>query len=96
MNKFENVSFLETDFSEKRTFIKCEFYNVTRFEKCKNIENSELKFIECDFKGFTSFKYSEFNYLDFDNCIFEKASSFIEATFNKFRLSEVNFIGKHI
>jgi hypothetical protein len=93
-NKFENATFLETEFTEKRTFHNCEFQNITRFEKCKNIQNSVLKFTDCDFKNFTSFKHSEFNSLDIDNCIFEKSASFIETVFNKIILSEVNFLGK--
>ncbi|PWA09376.1 pentapeptide repeat-containing protein [Flavobacterium laiguense] len=93
-NKFENTTFLETEFIEKKTFENCEFKNITRFEKCKNLENSELKFVDCEFKGFTSFKHSEFNSLDIDNCIFENSTSFIEAIFNKIRLSEANFLGK--
>ncbi|WP_341965958.1 hypothetical protein [Flavobacterium psychrophilum] len=93
-NKFENTTFLETEFIGKKTFENCEFQNITRFEKCKNLENSELKFIDCEFKNFTSFKHSELNSLDIDNCIFEKSSSFTETTFNKLRFSEVNFLGK--
>jgi hypothetical protein len=92
-NTFKKVNFSDTKFIDKCKFYKCDFLSTTWFEKCKNLTNSELKFVACEFKGFSLFNKSKINFLDIDRCTFGKSSSFADAEFNTLKLSEVKFGG---
>jgi hypothetical protein len=92
-NVFDKIDFSKNNFIGKCVFNECEFLSTANFEECKNLDNSEIRFVACEFKGFTLFNHSNLNFLDIDRCAFEKSSSFSDATFNKIRLKEVKFLG---
>jgi hypothetical protein len=92
-NKFNKVKFSEVEFDKVFKFDKCDFLSTTWFEKCKNIRNSHLVFIACEFNGFVLYNHSNLNFLDIDRCTFDKSVSFTDAVFNKIRLFEVKFGG---
>lgn len=92
-NTFSKISFSNSNFIGKCDFDKCDFLSTTWFEKCKNLENSKLKFVACEFKGFSLFNDSKINFLDIDRCTFLKSSSFTDTEFNKMKLYEVKFGG---
>ena len=90
--EFQKLKFNNTNFS-KCTFDKCDFLSTTWFENCENLNNSELRFVACEFKGFSLFNKSKINFLDIDRCTFDKSSSFTDAEFNTLKLFEVKFGG---
>lgn len=92
-NTFEKVNFSNSNFIAKCDFDKCDFLSTTWFENCKNLDNSELRFVSCEFKGFSLFNKSKVNLLDIDRCTFDKSSSFTDAEFNTLKLFEVKFGG---
>ncbi len=92
-NTFEKVNFSNSNFFDKCDFDKCDFLSTTWFEECKNLSNSKLKFVACEFKGFSLFNKSKINVLDIDRCTFHKSSSFTDAEFNTLKLFEVKFGG---
>lgn len=92
-NTFEKVKFNNSKFIGKCEFDKCDFLSTTWFEWCKNLVNSHLKFVACEFKGFSLFNNSKINSLDIDRCTFDKSSSFTDSEFNKIKLYEVKFGG---
>jgi hypothetical protein len=92
-NTFEKVKFDNSSFIGKCEFDKCDFLSTTWFEWCENLTNSHLKFIACEFKGFSLFNNSKINFLNIDRCTFNKSSSFTDSEFNKIKLYEVKFGG---
>lgn len=92
-NTFSKVSFSRSNFIDTFQFDNCDFLSTTWFENCKNLDNSELKFVACEFKGFSLFNKSKINFLDIDRCTFDKSSSFTDAEFNTLKLFEVKFGG---
>lgn len=92
-NTFEKVNFSNSTFIEKCDFDKCDFLSTTWFEECKSLTNSHLKFIACEFKGFSLFNKCEINLLNIRRCTFDKSSSFADAEFNTLKLFEVKFAG---
>ena len=90
--EFQKIKFNNTNFS-KCTFDKCDFLSTTWFENCENLIDSKLKFVACEFKGFSLFNKSKINFLDIDRCTFAKSSSFTDAEFNTLKLFEVKFGG---
>lgn len=92
-NRFVKVSFSESNFLNTVQFENCDFLSTTWFEKCKNVTNSHLIFVACEFKGFSLFNKSKINFLDIDRCTFDKSSSFADAEFNTLKLFEVKFAG---
>lgn len=92
-NEFHKVNFSEAEFVNYIKFDKCDFLSTTWFENCKNLENSELKFVSCEFKSFSLFNKSKINFLNIDRCTFDKSSSFTDAEFNILKLFEVKFGG---
>ena len=92
-NIFKKVSFTKAKFIDKCKFYKCDFLSTTWFENCENLINSKLKFVACEFKGFSLFNDSKINFLNIDRCTFDKSSSFKDATFNILNLNEVKFGG---
>ena len=87
------LNFSNSNFFDKCDFDKCDFLSTTWFEECKNLSNSKLKFVACEFKGFSLFNKSKINVLDIDRCTFHKSSSFTDAEFNTLKLFEVKFGG---
>lgn len=92
-NTFEKVKFDYSKFIGKCEFDNCDFLSTTWFEECENLENTHLKFVACEFKGFSLFNKSKINFLDIDRCTFDKSSSFADAEFNILKLLEVKFGG---
>ena len=92
-NTFNKVSFSKSNFIGDFAFERCDFLSTTWFESCKNIENSNLKFVACEFKGFSLFNDSKINFLEINRCTFDKSSSFTDAEFNSIKLFEVKFGG---
>jgi hypothetical protein len=92
-NQFNKVSFSESNFIGNCAFEKCDFLSTTWFEECKNLTNSKLRFVACEFKGFSLFNKSKINFLVIDRCTFDKSSSFTDAEFNTLKLFEVKFGG---
>ncbi|MEO8255077.1 MAG: hypothetical protein ABI554_11890, partial [Flavobacterium sp.] len=92
-NTFEKVKFDDSKFIGKCEFDKCDFSSTTWFEKCRNLNNSKLRFVACEFKGFSLFNNSKINFLNIDRCTFDKSSSFADAEFNTLKLFEVKFAG---
>ncbi len=92
-NEFNKVNFSEVEFDKFLKFEKCDFLSTTWFESCVNLKNTHLKFVACEFKGFSLFNDSKINFLDIDRCTFHKSSSFTDAEFNKIKLYEVKFGG---
>lgn len=90
-NVFAKVDFSLTDFINEFEFNECDFKSTTWFEKCENLLNSNLKFIACEFSGFSLFNKSNFNKLTIDRCTFLKSSSFTETEYNSIKLHEVKF-----
>ena len=90
---FNKISFSKSNFIGVCAFERCDFLSTTWFEECKNLENSELKFVACEFKGFSLFNKSKINSLDIDRCTFDKSSSFTDSEFNTLKLFEVKFGG---
>ena len=92
-NTFAKVSFSESEFINTFQFENCDFLSTVWFENCKNLNHSKLKFIACEFKGFSLFNKSEIHFLDITRCTFAKSSSFTDAEFNTLKLFEVKFGG---
>lgn len=92
-NTFSKVSFSESHFINTFQFENCDFLSTTWFEECKNLSNTKLKFVACEFKGFSLFNKSKINFLNIDRCTFAKSSSFTDAEFNTLKLFEVKFGG---
>lgn len=92
-NTFSKVSFSESNFTNTFQFENCDFLSTTWFENCNNSNHSKLKFVACEFKGFSLFNKSKINSLDIDRCTFDKSSSFTDAEFNILKLFEVKFGG---
>jgi hypothetical protein len=92
-NEFKKVNFNEIEVLGFLGFANCDFLSTTRFEKCKNIINSHLNFIACEFKGFVMFNRSALKFLNIERCTFEKSVSFSEAFFIKIKLFEIKFGG---
>ncbi|HTG66440.1 MAG TPA: hypothetical protein VL859_08705 [Flavobacterium sp.] len=92
-NNFAKVSFSQSKFTCTFQFENCDFLSTTSFENCKNLDNSKLKFVACEFKGFSLFNKSKINFLDIDRCTFDKSSSFTDTEFNTLKLFEVKFGG---
>lgn len=92
-NIFEKVNFSNSNFINKCDFNQCDFLSTTWFENCKKLDNSHLKFVACEFKGFSLFNKSKINFLNIDRCTFDKSSSFTDAEFNTLKLFEVKFGG---
>lgn len=92
-NTFEKVDFSKSTFDKLIEFDNCDFLSTTWFEKCKSLTNSHLKFVSCEFKGFSLFNKSKINFLDIDRCTFNKSSSFTDTEFNTLKLFEVKFGG---
>ena len=91
-SEFKKANFNNSNFSNL-TLSSCDFLSTTWFENCRNIDNSELKFVACEFKGFSLFNKSKINFLNIDRCTFDKSSSFTDAEFNTLKLFEVKFGG---
>lgn len=96
--KFYKNTFLKVDFSNCKffnfiEFNNCDFLSTTWFENCENLNNTHLKLVACEFKGFSLFNHSKINFLNIDRCTFDKSSSFTDAEFNKIKLFEVKFGG---
>lgn len=92
-NTFNKVSFSKSNFIGDCVFERCDFLSTIWFEECKNLKNSKLKFVACEFKGFSLFNKSKINFLNIDRCTFHKSSSFTDAEFNTLKLFEVKFNG---
>ncbi|RKR10461.1 hypothetical protein C8C83_2137 [Flavobacterium sp. 90] len=92
-NSFSKISFSESKFTGSFQFENCDFLSTSWFENCKNSNNAKLKFIACEFKGFSLFNKSEIHFLDITRCTFAKSSSFTDAEFNILKLFEVKFGG---
>jgi uncharacterized protein YjbI with pentapeptide repeats len=92
-NTFSKVTFSKSKFDRLIEFYKCDFLTTTWFEECENLDNSELRFVACEFKGFSLFDKSKINLLDIDQCTFDKSSSFTDAEFNTLKLFQVKFGG---
>ena len=92
-NEFNKVNFSGIEIVDYIEFDDCKFHSTTWFEECKNLSNSKLKFVACEFKGFSLFNKSKINVLDIDRCTFHKSSSFTDAEFNTLKLFEVKFGG---
>lgn len=90
--EFEKVRFSGSKFVDLK-FSNCDFHKTTWFENCKNIENTHLKFVACEFKGFVLYNHSTLNFLDIDRCTYDKSVSFTDAEFNSIKLFEVKFGG---
>lgn len=91
-SEFKKVKFSKSNFSNL-TLRNCDFLSTTWFEECKNLDDSKLTFVACEFKGFSLFNKSKINFLDIDRCTFDKSSSFTDAEFNTLKLFEVKFSG---
>lgn len=92
-NTFSKVSFSEANFRSTFQFENCDFSSTTWFENCKNSNHSIVKFLACEFKGFSLFNKSKIDFLNIDRCTFGKSSSFTDAEFNTLKLFEVKFEG---
>ncbi|MBB1194207.1 hypothetical protein DNC80_11090, partial [Flavobacterium sp. SOK18b] len=92
-NTFVKISFSQSKFTGTFQFENCDFLSTTWFENCKNSNHSKLKFVACEFKGFSLFNKSKIDFLDIDRCTFDKSSSFTDAEFNTLKLFEVKFGG---
>lgn len=90
--EFSKAKFSKSKFSEL-TFNNCDFMSTYWLEECENFANTKVKFLACEFKGFTLFNKSKINYFDIDRCTFNKSSSFTDAEFNILKLFEVKFGG---
>lgn len=92
-NSFNKINFSHNDYIGGCEFRLCDFLSTAKFEHSENIDNTELKFITCEFKGYSFFNHSNINFLDIDRCTFDKSSSFSDSSFNKIRLKEAKFLG---
>jgi len=90
-NSFQKANFSKVNFKENFTFDKCDFQSTTWFENCKNIEDTHLKFVACEFKGFSLFNNSKLNKLNIDRCTFLKTASFTDTVYDSINLYEVKF-----
>lgn len=92
-NTFYKVDFIKSNFNSETLFTNCDFKSTAWFEECKNLENSNLRFLACEFEGFVLYNHSTLNLLEIDRCTFDKSVSFSDAIFNKIILFEVKFGG---
>lgn len=90
-NTFGKVSFSQSSFNKIIVFAYCNFLSTAYFGECKNIQDSEITLVGCEFKGFSLFDKSTINFLNIDRCTFAKSVSFNNSEFNKFILFEVKF-----
>ncbi|RXM41593.1 hypothetical protein [Flavobacterium sp. YO64] len=91
--KFDKVVFASTDFGKSTSFNDCKFYAYTGFEECKNLNNSELKFISCKFEKYSFFDNSKFNKIEFSHSKFLEKASFENFETNNFKIHQVTFAG---
>ena len=90
-NTFGKLSFSKSNFDKLIVFAECDFLSTAYFGECKNIQDSEITLVGCEFKGFSLFNKSTINFLNIDRCTFAKSVSFNNSEFNKLRLFEVKF-----
>ena len=95
--EFEICEFKKVDFNNSNFknlyFNLCDFNSTCWFENFDCLINSCISFTACEFKGFSLFNKSKFNFLNIDRCTFDKSSSFTDAEFNSIKLFEVKFGG---
>lgn len=90
-NTFSKVSFSNSNFIGKCSFDKCDFLSTTWFEKCKNLTNSKLGFVACEFKKYVLFDNSKINSFEISHSFFERKVSFDSFEANKMKLHQVSF-----
>lgn len=90
-NTFKKVNFSNTKFINKCKFYKCNFLSTTWFEDCKNIDNTELKFVACKFEKYVLFNNSKFNKIEILHSKFLEKASFENFETNSFKINQVTF-----
>lgn len=89
---FEKSLFNSTIF-EKAAFDDCKFHSTTWFERCKNLGNSKLKFLSCEFKKYVLFDGSKFNKFEILHSKFLEKASFENLETDHFKIHQVTFAG---
>lgn len=89
-SEFEKVKFSKSNFSNL-TLHNCNFLSTTWFEECKNLDNSELKFVACAFKKYVLFDNSSIHSFEISHSFFERKVSFDSFETNKMKLHQVAF-----
>jgi hypothetical protein len=90
-NTFEKILFTESNFIDVFQFNKCDFLSTTWFENCKNIDNSELKFLSCKFGKYSLFDNSKFNKIEILHSKFLEKASFENFETKYFKIHQVTF-----
>ena len=91
-NLFHKAFFENTDFGGDISFHDSKFYSTTLFTDCESLDKTSLIFSSCEFKGFTLFDRSIFNYLEIKHSMFEKKTSFDVLEINRIKLHQVTFL----
>lgn len=92
-NTFAKVSYSESNFIGNFQFENCDFLDTTWFEKCKNLNNTELKFVACKFEKYSLFDNSKFNKIKILHSKFLEKASFENFETNHLKIHQVTFAG---
>lgn len=90
-NQFQKAFFSETNFGKIADFSHCNFYGTTLFENCKNLEETELKFVACKFEKYSLFDNSKFNNIEILHTKFLEKASFENFETHFFKIHQVTF-----
>lgn len=90
-NQFNKVNFSEVEFVNHMGFYDCKFHSTTLFQKCKNLEESEITFRACKFEKYSLFDNSKFNKIEILHSKFLEKASFENLETNYFKIHQVTF-----
>ena len=88
---FNNLNAKDTDFGKEIIFEKIEFLGNCSFEKIKNLSNTTIKFITCNFDKNVNFDFSKIDFLDFKETYFKGVASFQDAVCNRISIDKTHF-----
>jgi len=91
LNKFSKIAFQNSNFTDKTIFARCQFMDLAYFENIKNLENSNLNFIDCEFEKYITFTGAEIANLSLEKSIFKNTVSFQDAVFKTLRIDKPHF-----
>lgn len=91
--KFNKSYFSSANFGKETSFYDCKFYSYVGFEECKDLDNTELKFVSCNFEKYSFFDNSKFNRIEFSHSKFLEKVSFENFETNNFKIHQVTFAG---
>jgi len=91
LNKFSKIAFQNSNFNDKTLFGRCQFMDMAYFENIENIENSELKFSDCQFDQYTTFTRAKISNFSIEKSVFQNIVSFQDTRFKTIKIDKPHF-----